>query len=395
MAFGISGDIGNDFAAQLQQQLAQQLAQRIALQQVQQAQQRIDLDAKRFNEQVRSNAFNESRVKRADQVEEANATAGALDAGFDPASPLDVEVPEDAAAKLQGTPQGARVREIATIEARPTVPGMSEMGPQGVGVRRLTPTSEQQGDRRIVEVRRRTSGQLAGAKTEAERRAAAALAFEQGLNVPDSLMRPTLEEVTAAEAAERDRAMADEKELASYREGLIRTRPTPPPRGGLADMTPAETQAVFRLQDDYSRDSKPYLTMRDAYQRVSSAREDAAGDLSLIFAYMKMLDPNSVVRETEFANAQNAAGVPDQIRNIYNRAREGVRLNPNQRAQFKGQARLLFTDAHNNQTKVRQTYQRRAQQFGIDPAYVLDAEDASPQAEGGGFDPTKPYEQVR
>jgi hypothetical protein len=29
--------------------------------------------------------------------------------------------------------------------------------------------------------------------------------------------------------------------------------------------------------------------------------------MAMIFAFMKMLDPSSVVRETEFANAQNAA----------------------------------------------------------------------------------------
>ncbi len=135
--------------------------------------------------------------------------------------------------------------------------------------------------------------------------------------------------------------------------------------------------AALKFQDDYARDSKPYITLRDAYQRVQSAGEqpNAAGDLSMIFAYMKMLDPNSVVREQEFANAQNAAGVPDRIRNVYNRVMQGTRLTPEQRSEFLGQAESLFANAVSNQKGVRQTYGDRATKWGIPTDMVLDAED--------------------
>lgn len=135
--------------------------------------------------------------------------------------------------------------------------------------------------------------------------------------------------------------------------------------------------AALKFQDDYARDSKPYLTMREAYQRVKSAaaKPDAAGDLSMIFAYMKMLDPNSVVREQEFANAQNAAGVPDRVRNLYNQVMKGNRLNPTQRDQFVAQADALFENAKTNQRGVRTTYGSRAKQWGIPDSMVLDEED--------------------
>ncbi len=161
---------------------------------------------------------------------------------------------------------------------------------------------------------------------------------------------------------------------------------------GLGDLTPAQAQAAFKLQDDFQRDSKPFLQMRDAFQRVASASKnpDAAGDLSLIFAYMKILDPNSVVREAEFANAQNAAGVPDQVRNLYNRALSGERLNPNQRQQFTQQAQKLYGNAQRNQQQVMSQYSTRAQQFGLDPSYVIsnletgDETSAAAPAEGAG-----------
>lgn len=153
--------------------------------------------------------------------------------------------------------------------------------------------------------------------------------------------------------------------------------PKEAPQTGVAGMSAVQLSTAKQFQDDYARDSKTYTTVRNAYQQVAGAatNPDAAGDLSLIFGYMKMLDPNSVVRETEFANAQNAAGVPDQVRNLWNRAMKGERLNPNQRQQFVGQAKRLWTSAHGNQGRVRKTYNDRATKFAIDPSMVLDDEE--------------------
>src|SRR5690606_18813976 len=89
----------------------------------------------------------------------------------------------------------------------------------------------------------------------------------------------------------------------------------------------------------------------------------AAGDLSTIFGYMKMLDPGSVVREQEFANAQNAAGVPDRVRNLYNQAMQGVRLNPAQRAEFLAEAKKLADMAQDRITSVTREYQGFADQY--------------------------------
>lgn len=60
----------------------------------------------------------------------------------------------------------------------------------------------------------------------------------------------------------------------------------------------------------------------------------AAADIGMIFMFMKALDPTSVVRENEQATAQNATGVPDRIRNLYNNILSGNRLNATQRAEF-------------------------------------------------------------
>ena len=123
-----------------------------------------------------------------------------------------------------------------------------------------------------------------------------------------------------------------------------------------------------KLRKEFEGTAKPYLETRRGYERVLASKDDAAGDISLIFGYMKMLDPGSVVREGEFATAQNAAGIPDQIKNAYNRALEGTRLNPNQRKMFQGQAGALYSGA-------RKEFDTRSEQFrGIAGQYGLNAD---------------------
>ncbi len=204
-----------------------------------------------------------------------------------------------------------------------------------------------------------TFAQLPVGKPQGKTRTPAAMGSFEEFSDP-----ATTPERKAAIAADRKTYMQSDDRAPRV---TVNTNP-----GGLP---PSATNAALKFQDDYARDSKPYLLLRDAYQRVKAAKPDAAGDLSLIFAYMKILDPNSVVREQEFANAQNAAGVPDRIRNVYNQTMEGVRLNPEQRAQFLSQAEALFENAKTNQRQVRGTYGNRAKQWGIPENMVLDEED--------------------
>lgn len=45
--------------------------------------------------------------------------------------------------------------------------------------------------------------------------------------------------------------------------------------------------------------------------------------ISMVYKFMKSLDPTSVVREGEFASAANAGGVPDRVWNYYNKLLKG------------------------------------------------------------------------
>jgi hypothetical protein len=160
------------------------------------------------------------------------------------------------------------------------------------------------------------------------------------------------------------------------------------------DLSPAQFNMANKLADDFTRDSKDFVARAQSYQTVIAAAKDpsAAGDLSLIFAYMKMLDPGSVVREGEFATAQNTAGVPDRIRNAYNKALTGERLNPTQRTDFVRQAGNVYGASKARQDQIVATYTSRAKRAQV-PAdlVVMDYGIAETPAPAESTTPQNPF----
>lgn len=77
-----------------------------------------------------------------------------------------------------------------------------------------------------------------------------------------------------------------------------------------------------------------------------------------------MLDPGSVVRESEFATAQNAASVPERVRSSFNRVLSGEKLSPKQRKDFVGRANSLMNKANARQEKDRDEAVRLGKQWG-------------------------------
>ncbi|MDO4713960.1 MAG: hypothetical protein Q4B28_04950 [bacterium] len=79
---------------------------------------------------------------------------------------------------------------------------------------------------------------------------------------------------------------------------------------GTVSETKEQKSEITQLRKEFNNlpEIKNFKTVQGMYNTVKSASTlgTAAGDMSLIFAYMKILDPNSTVRESEYANAQNA-----------------------------------------------------------------------------------------
>jgi hypothetical protein len=127
------------------------------------------------------------------------------------------------------------------------------------------------------------------------------------------------------------------------------------------------------LRSQYLTQTQPYTGIAQAFNKISAAAKDpsAAGDLSLIFGYMKILDPASVVREGEFATAQNAAGIPTQVSNMYNKVISGERLSETQRADFINQARNLVKSQKGQLDNFNSVYKDIATNYKLDPEKII------------------------
>jgi hypothetical protein len=138
------------------------------------------------------------------------------------------------------------------------------------------------------------------------------------------------------------------------------------------------------LRKDYLNDSKNFKIAKDGYERVitSGKNPSAAGDISLIFGYMRTLDPTSTVREGEFANAESARGISESIRAKYNKVIRGERLAPEQRADFIDRATKLYVQAEKSQNKVATQYRKIALRNRLNPEDVV--VDFSTSIERGG-----------
>lgn len=124
---------------------------------------------------------------------------------------------------------------------------------------------------------------------------------------------------------------------------------------------------VTVLRKEYTDASKDYVTMKDAYSKIQTSAIDpsGAGDMSLIFGYMKLLDPNSTVREGEYATAQNAGSIASNIMAAYNKAVDGKFLSDPQRHDFVKRAGMVYNTALASHGQVATRYKKLAESQGL------------------------------
>jgi hypothetical protein len=128
-----------------------------------------------------------------------------------------------------------------------------------------------------------------------------------------------------------------------------------------------------KLRTEFNRETQGFAEVTDAYGRIQASIEEpsAAGDLALIFNYMKILDPGSTVREGEFATAQNSAGVPDRMRAQYNSVINGQRLGDTQRKDFADRSTKLYRKAVDLYQGRRGEYHNLARRLNFDPEQIF------------------------
>ena len=144
---------------------------------------------------------------------------------------------------------------------------------------------------------------------------------------------------------------------------------------GITQLIPGQGKGFANeaeLRKEFTAQAKPFIEIGQAYQKIESAalNPSPAGDISLIFGFMKILDPGSVVREGEFATAANAGGIDDKIRTMYNKALTGQRLDEKIRSDFLAQSRNLIESQRTLSQDLVDRYSTTATQYNLDPSRV-------------------------
>jgi len=146
---------------------------------------------------------------------------------------------------------------------------------------------------------------------------------------------------------------------------------------GLVPLIPSTGAKTFGnegdLRKEFTTQVKPFIELSQAYQKIETAAKNSspAGDIALVYGFMKVLDPGSVVREGEFATAQNAGSVPESVRNMYNRAMSGERLGENTRLDFLNQARNIIESQRQISGDLVQRYTDIAKRSKLNPEQVV------------------------
>jgi hypothetical protein len=128
-----------------------------------------------------------------------------------------------------------------------------------------------------------------------------------------------------------------------------------------------------KLNKAYTTRTADFTSSKSDYQKMKdSAKENTGpGDVALIFSFMKMLDPASVVRESEFAIAQNSGGLLESLVVQYAKAKDGDRLTPKQRGDFLVLAKKYMSASSKHEVMVRGDLQNIVDDYKLNSKNVF------------------------
>ncbi len=120
---------------------------------------------------------------------------------------------------------------------------------------------------------------------------------------------------------------------------------------------------------------KDFNDMQSAFKQVQSSlkQENPIGDVAAATKIMKLLDPGSVVRESELGISMAAAGKMDRLQNYVDNWVSGNKLTPTQRQDFQNLANELYAAAGQTYNMKRQEYADFGAKYNLDANKALGA----------------------
>jgi hypothetical protein len=144
-----------------------------------------------------------------------------------------------------------------------------------------------------------------------------------------------------------------------------------------------------KLQKDWDSAAADYRTMKQQASNMQAGIDAAkkgdlaAGSQAVLVTFQKILDPNSVVRESEYARSAAGQSMVSRIEGFTQKlAQGGAGVPVAELEKFKTMADEFIKAADNGLSGRRSRLERQAKAFGIDPSLIFDSDVGSV---------TKPY----
>jgi hypothetical protein len=127
------------------------------------------------------------------------------------------------------------------------------------------------------------------------------------------------------------------------------------------------------LRDEFTTQTKDFRIVQDMHRKMIAASKanSGAGDMAMLYGMAKLLDPNSVVRESEFATMAAAGSFGERMQGMVSRVLTGERLPDSLRQEFVDQANSIFSEQKKGYDQLQKTYASLAKKFGLDPELII------------------------
>lgn len=132
---------------------------------------------------------------------------------------------------------------------------------------------------------------------------------------------------------------------------------------------------TLKLRGDFRSEPiyKANQEMQSAYAQIGAGLKTGTpvGDMAAATKIMKLLDPGSVVRESELGMAMAANGLGDRLQNYAQNVISGNKLTPKQRIEFQQLADSLYQESVNQYNSKRGEYENIAKANKLDVGHTV------------------------
>jgi hypothetical protein len=186
--------------------------------------------------------------------------------------------------------------------------------------------------------------------------------YEKPTSAPESELARLIRERAALVAAN-----PNDPTIKQYDSKIAKeTQNAPDPNVATRGFSNANT-----LRDEYTTLTQPFRQVQDAYTKIKGTGDTGAGDMSLLYSYVKMLDPGSAVKEGEFETAASSGSFGQRVQNAVQRVRTGGRLEPELRRSFLTEAEGLYKSQLAGANRIKNQYQDLAKRYSLNPQDVI------------------------